>query len=213
MCPVCGAPYRKLISVGVVQVRCSYCGATITVPSTLARCPNHPDTLAASFCNDCGQSYCLDCLSSYSIQGERESGYLNLCPSCLQRRYVERSNSFVLFGALLLIIGIFVMMLDLALGVLVIAVLAAPVFAYALYKRWLWAKDAGVQIALIRGSIRQGPQQTSQEIYQGMLIEYTKSFGPAHASLRLENRVQSYMRNGFTREEAVKKLAKDEGYA
>ncbi|MEM3697801.1 MAG: hypothetical protein QXQ94_09945, partial [Candidatus Bathyarchaeia archaeon] len=43
LCPFCGAPYKELIPAGVVQVKCTYCGATVLVPPRLGgltqRCP------------------------------------------------------------------------------------------------------------------------------------------------------------------------------
>ncbi len=212
MCPVCGAPYRKVVPVGVVQVRCTYCGATVAIPSGLPRCPNHPDTVAASFCSDCRRSYCRDCLSSYTLKGESESGYLYLCPDCLRLRYLERSNRVVLFGVLFLALGLFVMLSNVVLGAFMIAVLAAPAFVYTLYKHRLYRGDTQSQVALAKALVQRRSQRTSQEIYQNMLVEYTKYLGPVHASIRLENRVQSYMKDGFSREEAVRRVAKDEGY-
>lgn len=80
LCPFCGAPYRKLIPPGAVQVKCDYCGARILVPPHMGgeaqRCPNHLDVLANGICNECGQSFCDKCL--YVVRG----GQQYLCPNC-----------------------------------------------------------------------------------------------------------------------------------
>ncbi len=82
LCPFCGAPYRKLIAAGVVQVKCDYCGANVLVPPQLGggiqQCTNHPDTLATSICNVCGQSFCDKCLY---VAGD---GQQYLCPKCFK---------------------------------------------------------------------------------------------------------------------------------
>lgn len=98
-CPFCGAPYRAIIPAGTIQVRCSYCGATILVPPRLGgavrQCPNHPDTLAAGLCNDCGQSYCTRCLYVLNVEG----GKLHVCEKCYEKR-----NSMKTVGALFLLV-------------------------------------------------------------------------------------------------------------
>ena len=45
-----------------------------------------------------------------------------------------------------------------------------------------------------------------------MLVEFSKSYGMPHGPIILGNRLKSYMRRGLDREEAVRKLAEDEGY-
>lgn len=96
VCPFCGAPHRESIPVGVVQVKCHYCGAGIIVPPRLGgivqRCPNHPETLAVGLCNDCGNSFCDRCLYIWQIK----HGRLNICSSCFDSR-----NSMKSVGAIL----------------------------------------------------------------------------------------------------------------
>lgn len=205
VCPVCGAPYREVIPAGVVHVKCSYCGGIIVVPSSAPRCPNHPDTIADGFCNDCGQSYCRDCLSIYVVEGEDDRGVLRLCSSCLKQRYLKKDEYLIPLGALFLIFGFFFLLFEPIFGILWIALFAVPVLAYGIYRtRQAYGK---AEVALERK-----PQKSSHEIYQGMLTEYTKSFGASSGSVLLENRLGSYMRDGLSREEAVRKLAEDEGY-
>jgi len=45
-----------------------------------------------------------------------------------------------------------------------------------------------------------------------MLNEFAKSSGGIHGSIMLENRLRSYMKEGLSREEAIRKLAEDQGY-
>lgn len=85
-CPVCNAPYRKLIHPGATQIRCDYCGAAVLVPPHLGgpiqHCPNHPDVYATSVCNDCGQGFCDSCLYVFDVR----DGRLYLCPECYESR-------------------------------------------------------------------------------------------------------------------------------
>jgi len=210
VCPVCGAPYREVIPADVVHVNCRYCGGTIVVPASAPRCPNHPNVFAMSVCNDCGRRYCSDCLSDYVLEGERERGVLRLCPNCLTRRHYARDEYVFLFGALLLVLGIFFLFAEPTVGVLWIALFALPVMVYGLYKirRFYRSEDLVFEAERPRGEESQKP---SIEIYQGMLTEYTRSYG-MHGSFLLENRLKSYMRDGLSRDEALRKMAKEEGY-
>lgn len=104
-CPFCGAPHKETIPVGIVQVKCSYCGAEVLVPPRLGgqvrRCPNHPELLAVGLCNDCGSSFCDQCLYVWGV----EHGKLNLCSKCYGNRKNPNSTmAFVFFLTLLLIL-------------------------------------------------------------------------------------------------------------
>ena len=86
VCPFCGAPHGETIPVGVVQVKCHYCGAEVLVPPRLGgvvqRCPNHPAVLALGLCNDCSRSFCDQCLFVF----EADHAKLNLCSKCFESR-------------------------------------------------------------------------------------------------------------------------------
>jgi len=100
ICPVCGAPHRRAVPSGIVQVKCRYCGASIVVPADASRCPNHPDILATAVCNDCS-SCCRDCLSAYDLQ----DGVLQLSSNCLARRHTDRAKAAIYFGILAALLG------------------------------------------------------------------------------------------------------------
>lgn len=86
VCPFCGAPHGETVPVGVVQVKCRYCGAEVLVPPRLGgavqRCPNHPAVLALGLCNDCSRSLCDQCLFVLEADHLR----LNLCSRCFESR-------------------------------------------------------------------------------------------------------------------------------
>jgi len=86
VCPFCGAPHGEIIPVGVVQVKCHYCGAEVLVPPRLGgvvqRCPNHPAVLALGLCNNCNGSFCDQCLFVFEADHSR----LNLCSRCFESR-------------------------------------------------------------------------------------------------------------------------------
>jgi len=212
ICPVCGAPHRRAVPSGVAQVRCSYCGAAIVVPTNALRCPNHPDLLATAVCNDCGGNYCRDCLTAYEIQGESEGGVLQLCSDCLARRHLSRAERTVLFGLLLVVFGIFFMLANLVLGFLWIAFFAVPTIVYGLHSARRSDSKGALPFREQTATPKEKPYRPVQEIYQDMLAEFVRSFGMVHGSLMLENRIKAYMKDGLNREEAIRRFAEDEGY-
>lgn len=135
ICPICGAPYRKAVPSGVAQVRCSYCGAAILIPTNAPRCPNHPNLLATAVCNDSGTDYCHDCLFAYEVEGESERGVLQLCSNCLSERHWKRAEQTVLGGFALVLFGVFSMFFfNPILGVLFIALFGVPIIVYGVHK-------------------------------------------------------------------------------
>jgi len=183
------------------------------VPSDLPRCPNHPDRVAVSFCNDCRQSYCDGCLSNYAVEGRSGGGYLYLCPGCLQSRYLDAADRYIVVGVVSLIIGFLIFLVQPFMGAFMIVILGLPMLAYGFYKRRLYVKDTSARVEGEKTTVEEKSQPMSQDIYLGMLIEYTRMFGTVHASIMLENEVRSYMETGLTREEAIRKLAEDRGYS
>ena len=106
-CPMCGAPYKKLIPAGVVQVECNYCGASVLVPphlgGALEQCLNHPDALAVGMCNDCGGSFCDRCL--YVFEGR--DGTLYLCSQCYKNRNSSNRLSYLVASPVVAVMIIF----------------------------------------------------------------------------------------------------------
>ena len=205
VCPVCGAPYRETIPVGMAQVKCHYCGASIVIPAAAPRCPNHPDLIAGVLCNDCGRSFCRDCLSPYFVQGQDDSGTLYLCSSCLAKRNVEKAEYPLLFGVLTLILGVFILLLTPIAGVLWIAFLAVPLIVYGILKSRRFFRQEDLTYG------EKKPEVSFQEIEAKVVSEYTKAYR-VHASVLLENRLKSYIKEGISYEEALRRLAEDEGY-
>jgi len=204
VCPVCGAPYRDTIPVGMAQVKCHYCGASIVIPTTAPRCPNHPHLIAGVLCNDCGRTFCRDCLSPYFVQGQDDSGTLFLCDSCLAKRNAEKAEYPFLVGVFLLILGVFAFIIYPMVGILWIVFLSVPAMAYGILKRRRFRQEY-----LTYGEKK--PEASFQQIEAKVVSEYTKTYR-VHASVLLENRLKSYMKEGMSYEEALRRLAEDEGY-
>ena len=210
-CPVCGAPHRKTVPSDVAQVRCSYCGAAIIVPTNVPRCPNHPDLLATAFCNDCGSDFCRDCLTPFEVGGDGERGILQLCSNCLSRRHASRAERIVLAGIVLLFGGMLYALAVPIFGILFIVLFAVPVIAYGIYSVRTFRSIGGFPFGET-GVEKQKPNQDIHLVYQDTLTEYVKSFGVVRGTLMLENRIKAYINDGFSREEAVRRLAEDIAY-
>lgn len=211
ICPVCGAPHRRTVPSGVVQVKCVYCGAMIVVPTDAPRCPNHPDVLATAVCNDCGSDYCRSCLNAYEVEGNGEGGTLQLCSNCLARRGVERAERKILAGILFAFFGVLALLVEPILGVFMIVFLAVPIIVYGFYSARRSNEESAVASAEY-ARIHEKSRRTTQEIYRDTLNEFVKSYGLVHGSIMLENRLKTYAEEGYSREEAVRRLAEDQGY-
>ncbi len=212
ICPVCGAPHRRAVPSGVVQVKCVYCGATIVVPTDAPRCPNHPDVLATAVCNDCGSNYCRSCLNAYEVNGNIEGGTLQLCFNCLARRGQERAERTILVGILVAFLGVFVLLIEPVFGVFFIAFLAVPIIIYGIYSVRQSHGISASASAEYAGAYEEKSRRTTQEIYRDTLNEFVKSYGAVHGSIMLENRLRAYVKEGYSRNEAVRRLAEDQGY-
>jgi len=212
ICPVCGAPHRRAIPSGVVQVRCGYCGAAIVVPIDVPRCPNHPDVLATAVCNDCGNDYCRSCLNAYEVKGNGEGGTLQLCSNCLARRGLERAERTILVGILVAFFGVLALLAEPIVGVFMIAFLAAPIIIYGVYSVRRPKGEWAIPSAEYARIHEEKSRRTTQIIYRDTLNEFVKSYGMVHGSIMLENRLKAYAKDGYSREEAIRRLAEDQGY-
>lgn len=223
MCPHCGAPYRGIVPSGVVQVKCTYCGAAILVPvyfgGAVNRCPNHPNVVATGLCNDCGRSYCEDCLSLFRV----ENGALHLCPRCYEARQYQRTFGALIFGVLVFFFGLFFVFLlpgpeGILGGLIFIGFLAIPFLTWGLYRSS--NPSRGPTLAEMRQETHLGMnvQTDSEEVppsslYDKLLNENLRAYDPRLAYDMLERRISYYTLSGMSRKEAVKKLAEEEGYA
>lgn len=210
-CPVCGAPHRRTVPSDVAQVRCRYCGATIIVPTNAPRCPNHPDHLATAVCNDCGSSFCRDCLTPFEVGGDGERGILQLCSNCFSQRRSGRAEQMILVGIACLIFGVLFMLGDPTWGILFIVVLAVPIIVYGVHLARS-SQTAGGFLFESTALERQKLDQAPQLLYQDTLGEFVKSFGVVRGTLMHENRIKAYMKDGLSKEEAIRQLAEDISY-
>jgi len=222
-CPFCGAIYREVIPSGTVQVKCKYCGGAIVVPAYLSgevrRCSNHPDVLAVGLCNDCGGDFCGACLNYYDI----EHGTLHLCPRCYTDREAKRALGAVVSGFIVLFFGLLMLLVGSGSGggVLVAVFFGAiglAFIAYGLAKRspvleglaMRRSRDAFERNVEFRESF--GPEVPTIEIYNRLLVDSLRNYGPKLAIDILERELDFYEQMGLTRGEAVRKLAGDRGY-
>jgi len=221
-CPLCGAPYRETIPSGVVQVKCRYCGGTILVPPALGgevyRCPNHPDVLVVSLCNDCGESYCDSCLYFYDVR----DGTLNLCPSCFRNRQTAGAKGILTVGILLFLLASFAVVSTSAVGDKLLSgfflVISLPMVVWGIYRNYRLPK--GVSVKEKTEAFKQemesrkafGARATQYELYNRLLHENIRDLGADLGMRTLERRIDLYLSSGMSRSEAVKKIAEERGY-
>jgi hypothetical protein len=125
---------------------------------------------------------------------------------------LERATRTILAGLLAVLMGVFVMFFSPIFGLLFIGVFAVPIILYGVYRSRRFPHGESsipTDYAVARGEMR---SRTAHETYQAMLTEFIKSFGMAHGTMLLENRIKAYMEDGLSREEAIIQFAEDEGY-
>jgi len=96
-------------------------------------------------------------------------------------------------------------------GILFIVVFAVPVITYGIYSVRTSRSIDGFPFGETEVE-KQKPNQDIHLVYQDTLTEYVKSLGVVRGTLMLENRIKAYMNDGFSREEAVRRLAEDVAY-
>ena len=100
---------------------------------------------------------------------------------------------------------------DPVVGILFTLVIAVPAIAYGVYSAR--SSQAADDSSFANSSVeKQKLDQDPQLMYQYTLAEYVKSFGVVRGTLMLDNRIKAYMNDGFSREEAVRRLAEDMAY-
>lgn len=218
-CPFCGAPYRGAVPSDVVQVACKYCGGTILVPPELGgsvrRCPNHPDALAIGLCNDCGKNYCSHCLHIYTIEHAR----LYVCPNCLRARLNKQVKDLSLIAFILFLLGLSFLAIS-PLGVILWTIfLPIPMIAYVLYrmshpagKPTVFDEMEAPTIYEEKEALKKGAILDSGKLYKKMLLEYSIRWGSISGKMMLNSRINAYLKKGFDREEAIRRVALAEGY-
>jgi hypothetical protein len=220
VCPLCGAPYRYIVSPDVAQVKCEYCGGIFSVPHSLEdtapRCANHPEALAIGLCNDCGRNFCIQCLCTYNLTGHEEAT-LYLCPECFRERQLKQANSWILAGSVSLVFCLlFALMIPIG-GILLFLIISVPIMIYGLFKRVTLPKvpSAYVEEENQLTSKAEIPESTPEvdtgTLYDKMLYEYVMRFGPAGREM-LENEIYTWVRcAGLDYKEAVCKVAQSKG--
>lgn len=225
ICPFCGAPYKKLVPSNALQLKCAYCGATFHVPPKIGveipQCFNHPERFASGICNDCGRSFCKDCLHAFPIVTESERAILYLCPSCLRKRNLDKANTQLLFGSLLLIVGLFIFGSILAfaspawlLG-LPLVVLGVVSIGYAFTQRSNVAAERegevdNVETETISAATQETDAEEAQQTYDQLFADYVAHWGLQTGTQLLDNEIRAYTWQGDSFAEAVRKIAQSE---
>lgn len=213
VCPFCGAPYAGVVPHDVVDVKCKYCGGVILLPSHLSvvpRCPNHPDTIAVGLCSECLQGFCKDCLHLHEVEG----GRIHLCPTCSEGRRTDQAWVLIAVGGIMSFIALLASVQSPAAGLFFILISSVPLIAYGLYllKRPLQSSAPTIQEIQERRKAREEGGMISVDaefLYWRIWADYVRGIGVAGPMI-LERRIRSYMNQGLSQEEAIKKLAKEE---
>jgi len=219
VCPFCGAPYAGVVPLGVVHVKCKYCGGVVLLPSHLSvvpRCPNHPDTIAVGLCSNCIQGFCRECLHLHKVEG----GSTYLCPRCLQGRRTDQAWVFIAIGAIGFLLALFSFATSFSVGAFLLFVLflSVPSIAYGIYilKRPLQFFAPTIQEIQEEREARRKEREEegvisaeAESLYWRVWSQYVRTIGLAGPTI-LERRIHDYMNQGFSKEEAIKKLARIE---
>jgi len=223
-CPFCGAPYRKLIPAGTVQVRCEYCGAMILVPPKLRevqRCPNHPDRVSVGICNDCGKGFCGDCLTVMMSSGSSEgAAIIYLCPDCLKKR--KSADVVAPFLMLLLTLALAPLLLRcgaviplILMAFLSFAIFALPGSAHRdlptfnmLMKKM---SELRRRAEKIKATISEEEVERLYSTLKREALVTDPYTGRYMYREDIDNTIKKYMRSGLTRREAVIQLAIEKG--
>ncbi len=216
-CPFCGAPYKKLVSSNVLQLKCAYCGAMYRVPPRIGidipQCANHRDRFAVGICDDCQQNFCSDCLEIFDFKTRDGSATLHLCPKCLNKRETDKANSYVIGGILTIIFGVIFAAMLLPLGIFIL-IIGIGEIAYGINKRP--AEEAEVSEQEVEAETPEEMQvlaETEQmeeagRLYDQLLSKYIEHWGIPSGPQILDNEIRAYTWHGDTFEQAVAKVYK-----
>ena len=216
-CPFCGAPYKKLVSSNVLQLKCAYCGAMYRVPPRIGidipQCANHRDRFAVGICDDCQQNFCSDCIEIYDFKTRDGSATLHLCPKCLNKRETDKANSYVIGGILTIIFGVIFAAMLLPLGIFIL-IIGIGEIAYGINKRP--AEEAEVSEQEVEAEIPEEMQVLAEaeqmeeagRLYDQLLSKYIEHWGIPSGPQILDNEIRAYTWHGDTFEQAVAKVYK-----
>ena len=216
-CPFCGAPYKKLVSSNVLQLKCAYCGAMYRVPPRIGidipQCANHRDRFAVGICDDCQQNFCSDCLEIFDFKTRDGSATLHLCPKCLNKRETDKANSYVIGGILTIIFGVIFAAMLLPLGIFIL-IIGIGEIAYGINKRP--AEEAEVSEQEVEAETPEEMQVLAEaeqmeeagRLYDQLLSKYIEHWGIPSGPQILDNEIRAYTWHGDTFEQAVAKVYK-----
>jgi len=213
-CPVCGAPYKKVVPSDVSQLNCDYCGATFRVPPSeggeLPRCQNHPERYAAGKCNDCGGEFCSECLQTYEFNTREGSAELYLCPDCLRNRKTGQANSFVFAGAIFAAVGILFAIFAWQVGIAFI-ILGSISIAYGTSRKpesptTPEKPEADTEETEGTEEPSESDWEEADKLYGTLLEKYGEHWGISSGASLLEDEIKAYTWDGYTWPEAVRKV-------
>lgn len=219
-CPFCGAPYKKLIPPNALQLKCDYCGAMFRVPPRIGveipQCANHPDRFAVGICDDCGRNFCSDCLDIYDFKTRDGSATLHLCPECLNKREVDKANSYILGGIIVTLVGFFFSAILAPVGApivvgIFILILGVSEIVYGVNQR---PAEAGEEEAEAETeeeapvSAEAGEMEQADALYDQLLDKYIVHWGIPTGPQLLDDEIKAYTWHGDTFEQAVAKVYK-----
>ena len=221
-CPFCGAPCKKLIPPNALQLKCDYCGAMFRVPPRIGveipQCANHPDRFAVGICDDCGRNFCGDCLDIYDFKTRDGSATLHLCPECLNKREVDKANSYILGGIIFTLVGFFFSAMLAPVGApivvgIFILILGVGEIVYGVNQRPAEA-ETGKEEAEAETeeeapvSEEAGEMEQADALYDQLLDKYIDHWGIPTGPQLLDNEIKAYTWHGDTFEQAVAKVYK-----
>jgi hypothetical protein len=225
-CPFCGAPYKKLLSSNVLQLKCAYCGAMYRVPPRIGidipQCANHRDRFAVGICDDCQQNFCSDCLEIYDFKTRDGSATLHLCPKCVNKREAGRANSYILGGILVAIFGVIfvgagvaasargalvllpfgIVILIFGIGEIVYGVNRRPSEEAEVYEQEFEAETP--EELTVPTEAEQ--MEEADRLYDELLSKYMEHWGAPTGPQLLDNEIRAYTWHGDTFEQAVAKV-------
>jgi hypothetical protein len=175
------------------------------------RCCNHPERLAIGKCNDCGESYCGDCLHIYNLATDGDRVILYLCPTCLRRRYVEKTNTSINAGIILTLLGIFAALVIVPYAA-ILSIVGIVAIVYGFVKKGEIPEETTIEEMQVEQKKRKSELVSMdegidpEEAYNRLLSQYVNRWGAQTGMQLLESEIMAYTRHGMSYREAVKKV-------
>jgi hypothetical protein len=182
----------------------------------IPQCANHPDRFAVGICDDCGRNFCSDCLDIYDFKTRDGSATLHLCPECLNKREVDKANSYILGGIIVTLVGFFFSAILAPVGApivvgIFILILGVSEIVYGVNQR---PAEAGEEEAEAETeeeapvSAEAGEMEQADALYDQLLDKYIDHWGTPTGPQLLDNEIKAYTWHGDTFEQAIAKVYK-----